>query len=386
MATKHLTNKTFIWKDLSVLITASFFITDEKTSEIHAMIEIQEKGIPAPEQFQMIERTVIRMQQDVIEFKGCIPVFKRYFISDAVNQSAFIRNENNVAISIIQQPPLNGTKVCLWIYWIENSEVTAIDNKSISIKRGRYKHLYTTGITGNSENEEIETDSIFTHYINSLKQNNCTLKDNCIRTWIFVQGIDLHYQGMVTSRKKCFDKEGLTIDNHYIASTGIEGKHINPCTIVAMDAYALKGIKTNQVYYLKAATHLNSTAEYGVTFERGTVVEYGDRKHIYISGTASINNKGDVVAPFDIVKQINRIFENIEALLTEGCCSIEDVAQMIVYLRDIADYDVVSGYLSDKYHKIPKAIVWAPVCRPGWLIEIECIAIQYTINKEFDPF
>ena len=59
---------------------------------------------------------------------------------------------------------------------------------------------------------------------------------------------------------------------------------------------------------------------------------------------------------------------------------------MIVYLRDISDYGVVKGIMNDRFSDIPKAIVLAPVCRPGWLIETECIAIKQIEDKEYEPF
>ena len=61
-----------------------------------------------------------------------------------------------------------------------------------------------------------------------------------------------------------------------------------------MDTYAVKGLQPGQIQFLYAPTHLNPTYEYGVTFERGTAVTYGDRKQIFISGTASIDNKGEI--------------------------------------------------------------------------------------------
>lgn len=103
-----------------------------------------------------------------------------------------------------------------------------------------------------------------------------------------------------------------------------------------MDSYAVKGISSEQIQYLYAPDHLNPTYEYGVSFERGTCVKYGDRRQVFISGTASINNKGEVVYPGDIRKQTHRMWENIEALLNEAECSFDDVAQAIVYLRDPA--------------------------------------------------
>ena len=75
-----------------------------------------------------------------------------------------------------------------------------------------------------------------------------------------------------------------------------------------LDSYAMTGFLPEQQRYLYAPTHLNKTYEYGVTFERGTLMQYGDRNHIYISGTASINNQGEVVHVGNIILQTQRNF------------------------------------------------------------------------------
>ncbi|MDR0507474.1 MAG: hypothetical protein LBH32_11780, partial [Dysgonamonadaceae bacterium] len=188
------------------------------------------------------------------------------------------------------------------------------------------------------------------------------------------------------ARKLHFYEQGLTKNTHYIASTGIEGKYIHPETTVLMDAYAVDGIRNEQVAYLKGASHLNPTHEYGVTFERATAVDYGDRRHIFVSGTASIDNNGQIVFPLDVDSQTRRTLENIDILLREGGAAMTDIAQMIVYLRDTADYNAVYSCLEAQYPDIPKAIVWASVCRPGWLIEIECIAICEALNENYAAF
>jgi enamine deaminase RidA (YjgF/YER057c/UK114 family) len=90
--------------------------------------------------------------------------------------------------------------------------------------------------------------------------------------------------------------------------------------------------------------------------------------------------------PSDILKQTERTFENVGMLLQQAETQMSDVAQMIVYLRDIADYTLVSEYLETHYARTPYILVLAPVCRPGWLIEIECIAIKAIANNESEQF
>ena len=186
----------------------------------------------------------------------------------------------------------------------------------------------------------------------------------------------MNYSGVVKGRREYFTKEHLTPDTHYIASTGIAGRVADSKSSMVMDTYAVEEVSMENIHFLKGATHLNPTHEYGVTFERGTEVEFADRKHVFISGTASINDKGEVVHPGNISGQTCRMIENVEVLLNEAGCSSDDIMQMIVYLRDISDYDTVSKLIDNRFPQQPKTIHWAPVCRPGWLVEMECIAIR----------
>jgi enamine deaminase RidA (YjgF/YER057c/UK114 family) len=198
-----------------------------------------------------------------------------------------------------------------------------------------------------------------------------------------VQNVDVNYGGVVKARRENFIGQGLTEHTHYIASTGIEGRDANPAIQVLMDAYAVDGLAEQQIKYLHALTHLNPTYEYGVTFERGVSIEYGDRKQLYISGTASINNKGLVLHAGNVTAQTQRVWENVEKLLEEGGAAFCDVMQMIVYLRDISDYRTVSRLFNERFPEIPKHYVLAPVCRSSWLIEMECIATKANNNEAF---
>jgi len=76
----------------------------------------------------------------------------------------------------------------------------------------------------------------------------------------------------------------------------------------------------------------------------------------------------------------------VEALLKEADASFDDVAQIIVYLRDTGDYDVVKQLFASRFPGIPCVITLAPVCRPTWLIEMECIAIKAVRNPLFKAF
>ena len=249
-----------------------------------------------------------------------------------------------------------------------------------------YTHIYKMGMHEHNGDSATQTESLLLDYEETLAKFHATLADNCIRTWFFVRDVDTQYAGMVKARRENFTEQGLTEKTHYIASTGIGGLPADTRSLVQLGTYALTGHEQTQVKYLYAPAYLNPTYEYGVTFERGTCVEYGDRAEIYISGTASIDNKGNVLHLGDIQKQTFRMMENVNALLAEAESGFQNIAQIIVYLRDVSDYATVKAIFEEKFPDIPCVITLAPVCRPTWLIEMECIAITERRNNKFREY
>ncbi len=319
-----------------------------------------------------------------------IAVFRRYFLSDVTNQAAGLMEQERLldycALSIVQQAPMNGTKIALWV-WLQTDVQTQVIGKGlVEASHGKYRQLLTAGQCSRAANSEYQTRLIFQDYILQLTAAGCSLEANCLRTWLFVQNVDVNYAGVVKARKEVFATQNLTEKTHFIASTGIEGRYFDPMVFVTMDTYAVAGICPEQIHYLYAPTHLNRTYEYGVTFERGTAVTYGDRRHVFISGTASIDRHGEIVHAGDVLKQASRMFENIVMLLREADATLNNVMQAIVYIRDTADYQRVKDFIDREFPFLPYLIVRAPVCRPGWLIETECVAMVPEGNKRFAAF
>ncbi len=369
--------------------------TDGGIQEIHSLFTpIQDKAVPCCEGENAFENQLRRLKEAFAEWQqeknsDGSTLFLRFFISDAANQTAFIKEEDfcHCAISIVQQPPLiTSTKIILWCYDIIGQ--TCISKGPFhAIEHNGYTHYWIGDQSIAEGDSESQTHQLLQNYQSALQKEGVDFANDCIRTWFFVQNIDVNYQGVVIGRRDNFTNVGLTPQTHYIASTGIEGRCADPAAQVLFNAYAVKGLKKKQQQYLHAKGHLNPTYEYGVTFERGVRVKYGDRDHLYISGTASINNKGEVLYERDIEKQTIRMIENVKALLEEGEATIADTVVAIIYLRDYADYELVSKiFSSSEFSSIPKVFVMASVCRPSWLIEMECIAISEHVDNYFDKF
>ena len=354
--------------------------------EYHVMIHVNSSRLPYTTQLE----AVMNAYNSLIDgpMKGAQAVFKRYFLSDAANQAdeIIVSDVTDCAKSIIQQAPLDGTKVALWVYLMTDVQTGLSQSGLYEVRHGDFRHLWNGSAHNMAANSEYQTRLLFNEYNMQLIEEGCTLEANCIRTWFFVNDVDLNYGGVVRARNQFFFTQGLTVHTHFIASTGIGGRQQDPNVLSQMDNYAIAGVKKEQIHYLYAPSHLNRTSDYGVSFERGTYVDYADRRQVFISGTASINNKGEVMYPKDIVKQTHRMWENVEVLLAEADCTFDEVGEMVVYLRDTADYDLVKEMYEERFPGKPYVIVHAPVCRPGWLIEMECMAVKKIDKPEHAAF
>ncbi len=370
---------------LGVTAEVAAFVPEDGTAEWHVILHVAPQGDTFEEQLRRVY-TAEDMLSSLPEMKGAQCVLKRYFLSDSTNQEPLMRNHTgSAAISIIQQQPLDGSKIAVWLYLQRGTEITSENGMTVCRNNG-YTHLWRMGLTQTEGDSAQQTEGVLQQYEEELEGFGATLAGNCIRTWFFVRDVDTQYAGMVRARRENFIRQGLTEKTHYIASTGIGGLPADTKALVQMGTYALKGFEPSQQRYLYGRTHLNPTYEYGVTFERGTAIEYGDREHVYISGTASIDNKGQVMHERDIRRQTERMWENVETLLAEAGTTFDDVMHNIVYLRDVADYDLVCRMFSERFPDIPTLITLAPVCRPTWLIEMECIAVKQKQNPHYRNF
>jgi len=328
-------------------------------------------------------------------------IFRRFFLSDILNQadtlcdSALIEEiaDNPVSTSIIQQLPLSGAKIAILAYHIGSAdpvEKEFIGPRHMLLRKNGSRHLWSAGpwVDGKPAlpAPAAETRALFDELIHVLASQGANLSDHCVRTWLFIKDVDIFYQQMVDVRRELFEQNGLKRDTHYIASTGIEGTSADRFDTISMDALSLLDLKPQQISYLNDFSRLCATKDYGVTFERGTRIAFADRCHYYISGTASIDNRGNVLHPGNVLKQSERALENVAALLRSGGAGMDDMMYLIAYLRDPADYRPVHRYLHERFPNVPHLIVQGRVCRPEWLVEFEGIAITPNADHSLPAF
>lgn len=309
------------------------------------------------------------------------------YLSDAANQWSVVQTHPlltevlaQVACSYVEQPPF-GAKVAIRVLCTDRPDVSltgtgdcrsfTADGLTYFYHTVRLRSEEAVGLTA-----EEQTRLAFLRHKQLLEQQGLNLKDHCHRTWLYVRDIDRHYAGVVKGRNDFFAREGLTKETHYIASTGIEGSTMSAEALVAVDFLSVKGLSAEQVRYLRADAYLNPTHQYGVAFERATALDLPCGRLVLVSGTASIDKNGLILHEGDVLTQAGRLFLNIEKLLEDGGCRPNDLQYIVVYLRDAADAPAVSRYLNVRFPGLPKLLTLARVCRPGWLIEVEGVALR----------
>jgi 2-iminobutanoate/2-iminopropanoate deaminase len=134
---------------------------------------------------------------------------------------------------------------------------------------------------------------------------------------------------------------------------------------------------------------LNEAYDYGSAFSRGMRIDLNGLSILLISGTASIDDRGNTLFVGDLRAQTQRTFENITALLAAEGATWHDIVRTTCYLRDIdRDYKAFNEernafYQEQGLNPLPASTgIEAKLCRSDLLVEIEAIAMFRTSPKE----
>jgi len=135
---------------------------------------------------------------------------------------------------------------------------------------------------------------------------------------------------------------------------------------------------------IRAPAVLNEAYDYAKpsSFSRGMRVDLTDATLLLISGTASVNKRGETIFAGDFEAQCLRTFRNLTQLLVAEGASWHDVVRTTCYLRDIErDYDSFNEIRTMFMTRIgldplPASTgIQARICRSDLLVEIEAMAV-----------
>jgi enamine deaminase RidA (YjgF/YER057c/UK114 family) len=125
------------------------------------------------------------------------------------------------------------------------------------------------------------------------------------------------------------------------------------------------------------------------SFSRGMRLDIGNVVILLISGTASIDDKGESIHIGDFRAQMRRTLKNITALLAAESATWKDIVRTTCYLRDIdRDYaefneERTAFFKEQGLDPLPASTgIQAKLCRPELLVEIEAIAMFKKVPQE----
>lgn len=181
--------------DKAVEMQISSFTGKGGTTEYQVMVSITDPCLSFVEQLQNLLRVYVTVVKEELS-NDATAVFRRYFLSDAANQTDSVMEwECESAfcpLSIVQQPPLNGTKIAMWTYLQTGMSVQTYDSGLLEASHNGYRHLWGGGAFNKAANSEYQTRLLLNDYVMQLMGQRCTLASHCVRTWFFVQNVDVN--------------------------------------------------------------------------------------------------------------------------------------------------------------------------------------------------
>lgn len=245
------------------------------------------------------------------------------------------------------------------------------------VQVGDHRHLYIMNIGGAGpdgyipDNFREQVERMFDKSVPMLEAHGSRFSE-VLRTWCYLDEIDRDYDQFNKSRNEFFERHQV---QRLPASTGIRAGLYPSGTLCSFDLYTLLNPEGVPIEIMHTPT-LNEADDYGSAFSRGMKVVLPEKTVLYISGTASIDERGATVHLEDVEKQLQRMLLNIQELLKPHDSSFADVVQVITYLKRASDYPTFQAIWEDwGLAGLPNTVVDAGVCRPELLCEMEAIAI-----------
>ena len=94
-----------------------------------------------------------------------VAIFRRYFLSDVTNQTDKLMERERLfpycALSIVQQAPMNGTKIALWAWLQTGVQTQVLPSGLFEAHHGAYGQLLGANQCNRAANSENQTRLIF---------------------------------------------------------------------------------------------------------------------------------------------------------------------------------------------------------------------------------
>lgn len=112
-------------------------------------------------------------------------------------------------------------------------------------------------------------------------------------------------------------------------------------------------------------------------FAQATFAEARGRL-VFISGMTARNRDGGVTGVGDVAAQTHQVCQNLQAAVEEAGGTLEDIARVDVYVRNMEDFDAIHAVRRQYFTGVAPASTLVEVSKfvnKDYLIEINAIAV-----------
>ncbi len=282
-------------------------------------------------------------------------------------------------ISYIEGEPLFNRIATSATLFAVKSESTDLQVNYISDNEGKVvgtcylDRMYLLGV------ESDQYDEVF-HQIDALLQKAGRMDSHTlIRTWIYLKHINEDYALLNKARKRYFQRNEIgysELCDYLPASTCIGGTASDSPT-VAVDAVFMKNAKVKRIYTSNLNEAEGENYLFKPTFSRALLIEDNSFLEIQLSGTASVNEKGESVFVGDPYKQINRALDNIESIIGQYGFTYENFVQSTCFFKNGDYYEAFCEIIKEReIDTFTVTFVEESVCRDDLLFELDGVLIK----------
>jgi len=233
-------------------------------------------------------------------------------------------------------------------------------------------------ISSDSDSMESLTQSIY-QQISQLQHQLSFPK--MIRVWNYLPWINRHddglerYQSFCVGRHQAIDTS-RGFETHLPAATAVGTN--DGGVLVYFLAAREDGIQIENPRQVSAFAYPSKYAPKSPTFSRAVVKQWGEQKHLYISGTASILGH-ETQHVNKLGGQLDECLNNMDILISEadnaaelGIKNVSDLTGIKIYLRNKDYLQATIDHLKQRVgDKVSLIILNADICRDNLLLEIE---------------
>ncbi len=195
------------------------------------------------------------------------------------------------------------------------------------------------------------------------------------RTWLFADNILEWYGELNRARTHFFSEEDIF--NRIIpASTGI-GLANRSGGLLLLNAMLVRPVNGNGTVRMVDSPMQCSATDYKSSFSRAVEITMAGNTRLLVSGTASIDAKGETLHQGELKRQIEQTMEVVSAMMNKEGYGWDNVVRAIAYLREPEKSSLLLDYCRQKQIDSSYLLITGgTVCRDDLLFEIELDAVR----------